>query len=82
MKLALTPKLIGQRLADLPAAMPDLQLLILFGSAVKGRVEAALDINESETIEDAKVLESIGTLWGVYPRYVQAVETYLSKLGL
>lgn len=33
----LTPEFVAQRLADLPLAMPDLRLLVLFGSLVKGR---------------------------------------------
>lgn len=45
MKVALTPQFIAQRLADLPEAMPDLQLLVLFGSAVKGRTKGESDID-------------------------------------
>jgi predicted nucleotidyltransferase len=45
MKAALAPESVAQRLADLPLAMPDLQLLVLFGSAVKGRTRAESDID-------------------------------------
>jgi len=45
MKATLTPEFVAQRLADLPGAMPDLQLLLLFGSAVKGRPRAKSDID-------------------------------------
>jgi predicted nucleotidyltransferase len=45
MGAALTPEFVAQRLADLPQAMPDLQLLVLFGSAVKGRRAAGSDID-------------------------------------
>jgi len=34
-----------QRLADLADAVPDLQLLILFGSTVKGRARAGSDLD-------------------------------------
>jgi len=39
-------------------------------------------VHEYESIEDAKVLGSIGTILELYPRYVQAVEAYLTKSGL
>lgn len=45
MNAVLTPELIGQRLADLPPAMPDLQLLILFGSVVRGRARSRSDVD-------------------------------------
>jgi predicted nucleotidyltransferase len=45
MKAPLTPEFVAQRLADLPRAMPDLQLLILFGSAVRGRTVAESDVD-------------------------------------
>ncbi len=45
MKAALTQGFIAQRLADLPGALPELQLLVLFGSAVKGRARARSDVD-------------------------------------
>lgn len=39
-------------------------------------------VHEYETLDDAKVLPAIGTLLGLYPRYVQAVEVFLVKGGL
>ena len=36
---------IRQRLADLPQAIPDLQLLVLFGSAARGRARLGSDID-------------------------------------
>ena len=39
-------------------------------------------VHEYDTTDDAKVLASIGTLLNLYPRYVQALETYLAKAGL
>ena len=35
-----------------------------------------------ETIDDAKVLASVGVLLQPYPRYIQAVESHLTKAGL
>ncbi len=45
MQTVVTPERVAKRLADLPAAMPELQLLVLFGSAVKGRVGARSHID-------------------------------------
>lgn len=39
-------------------------------------------VHEYEATDDRKELGSIGTLLGLYPRYVQAVEAYLAKAGL
>ncbi len=39
-------------------------------------------VHEYETIDDAKVLASVGVLLQLYPRYIQAVESYLTKAGL
>jgi uncharacterized protein YutE (UPF0331/DUF86 family) len=39
-------------------------------------------VHEYEALDDTKVLGSIGTLLELYPRYVQAVEAYLTKAGL
>jgi uncharacterized protein YutE (UPF0331/DUF86 family) len=39
-------------------------------------------VHEYETIDDAKVLAAVGALLGIYPRYVHAVEAYLTKSGL
>lgn len=36
---------VRQRLADLPGLMPDLQLVILFGSMVKGRMGRESDVD-------------------------------------
>ncbi len=38
-------------------------------------------VHEYESLDDAKVLASIGALLAQYPQYVQAVESYLSKTG-
>src|SRR5438132_11360065 len=39
-------------------------------------------VHEYETIDDAKVLASVGVLLQLYPRYIQAVESHLTKTGL
>jgi uncharacterized protein YutE (UPF0331/DUF86 family) len=38
-------------------------------------------VHEYESLDDAKVLASIGALLAQYPSYVQAVESYLIKAG-
>lgn len=45
MKAGLTPEYVARRLADLPEAMPDIQLLVLFGSAVKGQARPRSDVD-------------------------------------
>lgn len=45
MKAAVTSEFVAQRLADLPEVMPDLRLLILFGSAVRGRARSQSDVD-------------------------------------
>jgi uncharacterized protein YutE (UPF0331/DUF86 family) len=39
-------------------------------------------VREYEAIDDAKILASVGVLLHLYPRYIQAVEAYLTKAGL
>jgi uncharacterized protein YutE (UPF0331/DUF86 family) len=38
-------------------------------------------VHEYESLDDAKVLASIGALLSQYPAYVHAVESYLTKAG-
>ena len=38
-------------------------------------------VHEYEGIDDAKVLASIARLLDLYPRYIQAIEAYLTKQG-
>src|SRR6059036_1267243 len=45
MTVAATAELIRQRLADLPEVMPDLRLLVLFGSAVRDWARSESDID-------------------------------------
>lgn len=39
-------------------------------------------VHEYETIDDAKVLAAVGTFLQLYPRYIHALEAYLTKAGL
>lgn len=45
MTVRLDPELAARQLADLPQTLADVQLLVLFGSAVKGRRTPARDID-------------------------------------
>lgn len=39
-------------------------------------------VHEYDTIDDAKVLAAVGTMLDLSPRYIQAIEAELTKLGL
>lgn len=39
-------------------------------------------VHEYDTLDDAKVLAAVGTMLDLCPRYVQAIEAELTKLGL
>ena len=45
MKTVLSSEDVGRRLADLPVAVPDLELLVLFGSVVRGRARTRSDVD-------------------------------------
>jgi uncharacterized protein YutE (UPF0331/DUF86 family) len=38
-------------------------------------------VHEYDAIDDAKVLAAVGTVLDLYPRYIQAIEGELTKLG-
>jgi uncharacterized protein YutE (UPF0331/DUF86 family) len=38
-------------------------------------------VHEYDAIDDAKVLAAVGTILDLYPRYIQAIEGELTKLG-
>ena len=61
---------LGVLLADLAGALAP-------SAGLRNRL-----VHEYETIDDAKVLASVGVLLQLYPRYIQAVESYLTKAGL
>ena len=56
---------------------PDLARSLAPSAGLRNRL-----VHEYEAIDDAKVLAAIGTLLDLYPRYVQAIEAYLTKAGL
>lgn len=39
-------------------------------------------VHEYDQIDDAKVLTAVGTMVDLYPRYIQAIENHLARLGL
>ena len=39
-------------------------------------------VHEYDAIDDAKVLAAVGTMLDLYPRYIQAIESELTTLGL
>lgn len=59
MKVGLPLELVGQRLADLPEAMPELQLLVLFGSAARGRMKAESDVNLAVQCDGSADLDAL-----------------------
>lgn len=65
------------KLGDLGIVAPELSRSLAPSAGLRNRL-----VHEYETLEDTKVLQSIRTLLELYPRYVQAVEAYLSKAGL
>jgi len=65
------------KMGELGVVPPDLANLLAGSAGLRNRL-----VHEYETIDDAKVLGAIGTLLEVYPRFVHAVETYLTKSGL
>ena len=62
---------------DLGIVPPDLAGSLAPSAGLRNRL-----VHEYESIDDAKVLRAIGTLLALYPRYVQAVEAFLTKAGL
>lgn len=65
------------KMAELGILPPELARSLAPSAGLRNRL-----VHEYETIDDTKVLGSIGTLLELYPRYVRAVEAYLSKAGL
>jgi len=64
------------KLGDLAVLPPELALSLAPSAGLRNRL-----VHEYESLDDAKVLASIGALLARYPLYVQAVEAYLSKAG-
>lgn len=65
------------KVGELGIVPPDLVRALAPSAGLRNRL-----VHEYETLEDAKVLAAIGTLLELYPRYVRAVEVYLTKIGL
>lgn len=65
------------RMGELGVISPQLAGLLAPSAGLRNRL-----VHEYETIDDAKVLESIGTILELYPRCVQGIEAYLTKAGL
>lgn len=65
------------KVGELGVVPPDLARSLAPSAGLRNRL-----VHEYEEIDDAKVLASINSLLELYPRYVQAIETYLAKAGL
>ena len=65
------------KMADAGVVSPELSRSLAPSAGLRNRL-----VHEYDTTDDAKVLASVGTLLNLYPRYVQALETYLAKAGL
>ena len=65
------------KMGELGVVPPDLAHSLAGSAGLRNRL-----VNEYETIDDARVLDAITTLLETYPRYIQALETYMAKSGL
>ena len=65
------------KLGDLGILPRELALSLAPSAGLRNRL-----VHEYESLDDAKVLASIGALLAQYPHYVQAVESFLSKTGV
>ena len=65
------------KIGELGIVSPDLARSLAPSAGLRNRL-----VHEYEGIDDEKVLGSIGTLLELYPRYVQAIEAFLTKSGL
>ena len=59
MTRAVSAEQVAQRLADLPADIPALELLVLFGSAAKGRAGAGSDVDLAVRCEGAADVDAL-----------------------
>jgi uncharacterized protein YutE (UPF0331/DUF86 family) len=64
-------------MGELGVVPPDLAHSLAGSAGLRNRL-----VHEYETIDDARVLDAITTLLETYPRYIQALETYMAKSGL
>jgi len=65
------------KMGELGVVPPDLAHSLAGSAGLRNRL-----VHEYETIDDARVLDAITTLLETYPRYIQALETYMAKSGL
>lgn len=65
------------KLGELGILPEDLARAVAPSAGLRNRL-----IHEYDTRDDAKVLAAVGTMLDLYPRYVQAIEAELTKLGL
>ena len=69
--------LIAELGGEVPEEYSDLAGALAPSAGLRNRL-----VHEYETIDDAKVLASVGVLLQLHPRYIQAVESHLTKAGL
>lgn len=65
------------KLGELGILPEDLARAVAPSAGLRNRL-----VHEYDTLDDAKVLAAVGTMLDLYPRYVQAIEAELTKLGL
>jgi uncharacterized protein YutE (UPF0331/DUF86 family) len=64
------------RLGELGVLPPELARELAPSAGLRNRL-----VHEYEGLDDARVLASIGSLLGRYPRYIDAVERYVQRQG-
>lgn len=65
------------KLAELGVLPRDLAKALAPSAGLRDRL-----VHEYDALDDAKVLNAVGTLLDLYPRYIEAIETDLTRLGL
>lgn len=65
------------KLGDLGILPRDLAHALAPSAGLRNRL-----VHEYDDLDDAKVLSAVGTLLDLYPRYIEAIETDLTKLEL
>ncbi len=65
------------KLGELGILPEDLARAVAPSAGLRNRL-----VHEYDTLDDVKILAAVGTILDLYPRYVQAIEAELTKLGL
>ena len=65
------------KLGDIGILSADLAAALAPSAGLRNRL-----VHEYDAIDDAKVLAAVGTILDLYPRYIQAIESELTTLGL